>query len=126
MNELLENLVKLQALEFGDIKDKNANATIEKLRSQIPAPILGHYERLVNRGKRGVAMVRDQVCTGCHMRLPMGVIMSLMHGKDIQLCDTCGRYLYLAPAAAAPPPELAPPAKPARKARKSKRSLNAA
>lgn len=124
MNELLRNLVTLQGIEFGDIDDKNPEATIAKLRSTIPAQILGHYDRLAVRGKKGVALVRDQVCTGCHMRQPIAVIMTLMHGKDIQLCDSCGRYLYLPEPGDVQPAEPAPPPKPARKPRKTKRSLH--
>ena len=126
MNELLQNLVRLQSLEFGDVKVENAEASAAKLRGKIPQPILSHYDRLIARGKKGMAMVRDQVCTGCHMRLPMAVIMTLMHDRDIQLCDSCGRYLYLADPAA---PEAAEPAKapkPAKKARKRKASLHPA
>jgi hypothetical protein len=126
MNELLQNLVRLQSLEFGDVKVENAEASAAKLRAKIPQPILSHYDRLIARGKKGMAMVRDQVCTGCHMRLPMAVIMTLMHDRDIQLCDSCGRYLYLADPAA---PEAAEPAKapkPAKKARKRKASLHPA
>jgi hypothetical protein len=126
MNELLQNLVRLQSLEFGDVKVENAEASAAKLRAKIPQPILSHYDRLIARGKRGMAMVRDQVCTGCHMRLPMAVIMTLMHDRDIQLCDSCGRYLYLADPAA---PEAAEPAKapkPAKKPRKRKASLHPA
>lgn len=126
MNELLQNLVKLQELEFGEIKEKNADATIAKLRSKIPPQILGHFDRLVDRGKKGVAVVRDQVCTGCHLRLPIGVIMTLMHGEDIQLCDTCGRYLYLPEPGTSKALEPARPPKPAKKTRKPKRSLHAA
>jgi hypothetical protein len=126
MNELLQSLVLLQSLEFGGSKDKNAEKTIAELRGKIPVPILGHYDRLVVRGKKGVAMVRDQVCTGCHMRLPMAVIMTLMHGHDVQLCDTCGRYLYLSSPAETKAPEPVASPKPAKKTRKPKRSLHAA
>lgn len=95
MNDVLQNLLKLQALEFDQTHDKKAQSQITELRALIPQPILGHYERLAVRGKKGVAVVRNQVCTGCHMRLPIGTINTLMQGADIQLCDTCGRYLYL-------------------------------
>jgi predicted nucleic acid-binding Zn-ribbon protein len=119
MNELLRNLVRLQSLDFGEVKEKNAEAVKAELRAKIPAQILAHYDRLVVRGKKGVALVRDQVCTGCHMRLPIGVITTLMHGRDIQLCDTCGRYLFLPdPATVEPVPPPSP--KPARKPRKAK------
>jgi predicted nucleic acid-binding Zn-ribbon protein len=126
MNELLARLLKLQSIQFGEIKEKNSEAAIAKLRGEIPPPILGHYDRLVARGKKGVAMVRDQVCAGCHMRLTMGVIMNLRHGTDVQLCDSCGRYLCLSDASAVPTSEPELTAKPAKKPRKSKRALNPA
>ena len=123
MNELFQNLVKLQSLEFSDDRDAQAEATMAALRALIPAQILGHYDRLVARGKKGVAALRGQVCTGCHMQVPLGVVMTLRHGQDIQLCENCGRYLYL-PAENETEnvgPAAAP--KPARKPRKPKKSL---
>ena len=94
-----------------------------ELRAKIPSQILGHYDRLVARGKKGVAALRGQVCSACHMQVPLGVVMNLRHAQDIQLCENCGRYLYLPPEgeAEAAAPAAAP--KPARKTRKSKKSL---
>ena|SRR5579859_964052 len=126
LNELLQNLIKLQSLEFSEVEDKGTEAAMAELRAKIPSQILSHYDRLVAKGKKGITMVRDQVCTGCHMRVPIGGIMSLKHGEDIQLCESCGRYLYLPPAAEAAPAKSAEPTanpKPARKPRKSKKSL---
>jgi predicted nucleic acid-binding Zn-ribbon protein len=118
MNATIQNLLKLQTIEFGD--EKGSEKQIADLRASIPEPILGHYDRLRARDKKGVAVVRNQVCSGCHMKLPIGVITILMQDRDIQLCDSCGRYLYLEPqtATAAPPP----PAKPAKK-RKAKAAV---
>jgi len=95
MNNVLQNLLKLQALEFGETSGKNIAAQIAELRGTIPQPVLGHYDRLRVRDKKGVAIVRNQSCTGCHMHVPIGLITVLMRGEDIQLCETCGRYLYL-------------------------------
>ncbi len=120
MNELLQNLIKLQSLEFGEIKEKNSDATIAELRGKIPAQILAHYDRLLARGKKGVAAVRNQVCTGCHMRVPIGVVTTLMHDADIQLCESCGRYLYLSDSTGPATPEKTPKPKPTRKARTPK------
>ena len=120
MNELLQNLIKLQSLEFGEIKEKNAEATIAELRGKIPPQILAHYDRLVAKGKKGVAAVRNQVCTGCHMRVPIGVVTTLMHDTDIQICESCGRYLYLSDSTKPAAPEGAAKPKPARKARNPK------
>ena len=107
MKELINHLLKLQSLEFDEQVDPDMEKQIAELRAKIPAPILGHYDRLVSRGKKGVALIRNQVCTGCHMQVPRGVVLTLMHGEDVQLCENCGRYLYLSeqpefPALAAP------------------------
>jgi predicted nucleic acid-binding Zn-ribbon protein len=98
IKELIDNLLKLQALQFDETADADLGNRIEKLRAKIPAQVLGHYDRLAARGKKGVAAVRNQVCTGCHVQVPLGVTVTLMHGDDIQICENCGRYLYLAPA----------------------------
>ena len=95
MNSVLQDLLKLQALDFAEPTDKKSEAQAAALRGKIPQPIIGHYERLRVRGKKGVAVVRNQVCTGCHMHVPIGQINVLMRGEDVQLCESCGRYLYL-------------------------------
>src|SRR5579883_3546172 len=106
MTDVITDLLKLQAFDFDETTDLT-EAQRDQLRNSIPQPILAHYDRLVARGKKGVAVIRNQVCTGCHMRLPIGTINTLMQNQDIQLCDTCGRYLYLAPEPA-PAAEAAP------------------
>jgi predicted nucleic acid-binding Zn-ribbon protein len=118
MNATIQNLLKLQSIEFGD--EKGSEKQIADLRAGIPEPILGHYDRLRARDKKGVAVVRNQVCNGCHMKLPIGVITILMQDRDIQLCDSCGRYLYLELQTEAATP--VPPPKPARK-RKAKAAV---
>jgi predicted nucleic acid-binding Zn-ribbon protein len=108
MKELIENLLKLQALELDETAAGDREARIAEMRAKIPAQILGHYDRLVARGKKGVAAVRNQVCTGCHMQVPRATILTLMHGDDIQLCECCGRYLYLSEPAESAQPATAP------------------
>jgi predicted nucleic acid-binding Zn-ribbon protein len=103
MKQLSANLLKLQELEFDDASDRNVQTGILALRKKIPQPILDHYDRLTARGKKGVAVVRHQVCTGCHMRIPLGAILTLMHEEDIQTCENCGRYLVLPPEAGKSP-----------------------
>ena len=113
MNIILQNLMKLQALEFGEVAAKNVEAQGAELRGKIPPPITAHYDRLRVRGKKGIVFVRHQVCTGCHMHVPIGQITVLMRDEDVQLCENCGRYLCLpdpAEAEAAAPVEAAKPA----------------
>ena len=124
MNELLQNLIKLQAIEFEETTEKLAGATVEALRGKIPPQILGHYDRLVAQGKKGVTAIRGQVCSSCHIRVPIGAITTLKRGEDIQLCENCGRYLYLLDTVEAEAPPPAAPVKRAKKARAAKRGLH--
>jgi len=124
MNELLQNLVKLQAIEFEETTEKIVGASIAELRGKIPAQILGHYDRLVARGKKGVTAIRGENCSSCHIRVPIGAIMTLKRGEDIQLCENCGRYLFLPDTAEAATPPSAAPVKRAKKARATKRELH--
>ena len=123
MKALLQNLIQLQSLESGGVKNKNVEASLAELRAKIPSQILAHYDRLVARKKKGVAAVRGQVCSGCHMQVPLGVVMTLRHGQDIQLCGNCGRYLYLPPTVKTETAEPAVSPKPKKKTRKPKKSL---
>ncbi|HTV61575.1 MAG TPA: C4-type zinc ribbon domain-containing protein [Verrucomicrobiae bacterium] len=95
MKELLKILLELQSIEFSETQPHNTEARLADLRAKVPPQILGHYDRLVARGKKGVAAVRHQTCTACHMSVPLGTVMTLRHGDDVQLCGNCGRYLYL-------------------------------
>ena len=65
------------------------------LRDKVPLQVLGHFNRLIERGQTGVALVRHGVCTGCHLRVSSGTVASLVNPKDLYLCDNCGRYLLL-------------------------------
>jgi len=102
MNAVIQTLLKIQALEFSEVPDSNSPAKIQELRTQVPTQILAHYDRLRIRGKKGVALVRNKSCTGCHMQQPIGIITVLMRNEDIQLCDSCGRYLFLSAEAETP------------------------
>jgi predicted nucleic acid-binding Zn-ribbon protein len=126
MNELLQNLIKLQAIEFEETAKKSASAILAELRGKIPPQILGHYDRLVAQGKKGVTAIRGDVCSSCHIRVPIGIITTLKRGEDIQLCENCGRYLFLPDTAEVETPPPAAPAKRGRKPRGTKRNANPA
>lgn len=92
----MEHLLALQRLQFGTRPRMVASEVeIGKLREKVPAQILAHYERLVLRGKKGVAIVRGGACGECHLRIPGGKLADLAYTNKIHLCDNCGRYLYL-------------------------------
>lgn len=125
VNELLQNLLKLQAFEFGETEAPELEKRIAELRAAIPLPILGHYDRLRARDKKGVTAVRNQVCTGCHVQVPRAVVINLMHAQDIQVCANCGRYLYLPEPEKTEPSPKQPAGKRAAKPRKPREVAHA-
>jgi len=113
MQLILENLLKLQLLQLGQNQKRAARSKIKDLRAQIPEAMLLHHDRLAAREKQGLVEVRNQSCSGCHMRVPIGTLLALVAGDTVVACDSCGRYLYLSPAASEeilhPAPIISPP-----------------
>lgn len=109
MKNAIEILYCLQQLELGgESKSPQIAEEISKLRKQVPSQIMGHYDRLRARDKKGVAIVRNSVCTECHMKLASGINAELIRAEDILICDSCGRYLLAARETAATTAETAP------------------
>ncbi len=97
MRNIMDRLLAMQQIQFtAGAKSGAVVVELEKLRAEIPAPILAHFDRLGARGKKGVALVRNGVCSGCHLRITAGKLVSLSaHPGEIHLCDNCDRYLHL-------------------------------
>ena len=95
MQAILKNLLRLQSLQFGQRSSSGAESQMKLVRAQIPAGMLAHYDRFAARRKHAVAIVQNQVCTGCHMQVPVGQLAALMHRNQVEICGSCGRYLYL-------------------------------
>jgi len=113
MKQMIQVMLDLQKLQLQAIAlSLEDEAEILKLREKVPAPILAHFDRLIARGKKGVARAVHGVCTECHLQISSGTKASLAYTDEVHICDNCGRYLYL------PDSELLPviEAPPARKA----------
>lgn len=96
MRKIMDQLLALQNLEFnGRAQAATSQPEAKRLREQVPTPILAHYDRLIARGKKAVAMARNGVCSECHLSITGGKLHDLTAAKNIQMCDNCGRYLYL-------------------------------
>jgi predicted nucleic acid-binding Zn-ribbon protein len=125
MNDIIKILLQLQTLEINGKATPGHEKQAAELRAKVPPPILAHYDRLVARGKKGVALIRNQSsCSACHISVPRNVVLTLMHNADVQLCESCGRYLYLPEPTASPEPVAAP--KKISKPRKPKAQLQPA
>lgn len=96
MNTSIRKLIELQSLEFEELISEESDNRIEELRGKIPKPLLARYDSLCDQGKKAVAPLRGQVCGGCHITVPLGVMLDLAADRGgIPLCNNCGRFLYL-------------------------------
>ncbi|MFZ5493707.1 MAG: hypothetical protein ACOZE5_00030 [Verrucomicrobiota bacterium] len=96
MRTAIEQLFALQKLLLpANPSAPPPRAEIAALRKLVPPPILGHFDRMVSQGRHGVALVRHGVCGECHIRVPVGTLVSLIKPRDAYLCEVCGCYLML-------------------------------
>jgi predicted nucleic acid-binding Zn-ribbon protein len=96
MRNMMARLLALQKLELDSGgRTAAAKAEAEVLRREIPPLLLSHYDRFAQRGKKGVALARNGVCSECHIRMPVGKLAALSTSDEVHRCDNCGRYLYL-------------------------------
>jgi len=96
MKNIMENLFALQTLQLQAAKShRNRPGAIAAVRKTIPVSVLRHYDRLVAHGKKAVAVVRNGVCTECHIGIAIGALADLAHEGGTQVCGNCGRYLFL-------------------------------
>jgi predicted nucleic acid-binding Zn-ribbon protein len=96
MLKIMEHMLALQNFQLNaHLQSPAVLAEVEQRRAAVPPPILAHFDRLLARGKKAVAVIRDGVCTECHLRVTTGKLANLSANNDIWLCDNCGRYLYL-------------------------------
>ena len=112
MKGILQNLYRLQTLD--STGRPGSPSEIALLRAAIPEGMLTVYDRARARGRKGIALVRNHVCTNCRMQVPIAVTASLRAGM-IQACGNCGLYLCL------PEPDEQPVAAPAKAAAPARR-----
>lgn len=56
---------------------------------------LATYEKLRRRkGGRGVAPLKEGICQGCGVTLPLSVTQRARHSPELTFCPICGRILY--------------------------------
>lgn len=68
---------------------------IAALRAQVDRLLLGHFDRQLAQRRKGVSLVRHGVCGECHLRLPVGTLINLIHSTDAHVCEMCGCFLLL-------------------------------
>jgi hypothetical protein len=93
---IMESLLALQRIKLQNRRLlPEQESECERLRANVPAAVLEKFDRLVSRGRKAVAIVRNGVCSECHLLLPLGSRAGLACMNEIHVCDNCGRYLSL-------------------------------
>lgn len=66
----------------------------EGLVTRMGSRLVGRYERIKNgRDGQAVAVINDEVCSGCHTTLPPQFAVEIRKGGEILICESCGRIL---------------------------------
>lgn len=88
-DRLRKEQADLQA-ELADLRGKRGN-----LRGSIADEDLATYEDLrQEKGGRGVALLKGEICQGCGVALPTSLTQQAHHSSDLTFCAICGRILY--------------------------------
>lgn len=109
--KLLEDVERAEkALAAVDEKRKEEREALEAQRDQhaehIEPTAMASFMRVAQKhdGEAMATVTRahpkreEYVCEGCNMRLSLEIVSALQSRDEIQLCQTCGRILYLASA----------------------------
>lgn len=89
---LAEKEVRLKR-ELEDLK-----SDYERLESAVDPTIREKYTRLRrSKGASSLVGINHGVCGGCHVKLPMQVVLSCQAQQELVVCPNCGRILYFTP-----------------------------
>jgi len=63
----------------------------------LPKNLAEQYGRLRGGKRTGAAVVpiRNEQCTGCHMKLSQNIINEVRRGQKLMSCENCSRIVYL-------------------------------
>jgi mannitol/fructose-specific phosphotransferase system IIA component (Ntr-type) len=103
MNNILNQLIQLQELNFAREEQKASNprmplAQLEKsiaeIHAQLPPDIAERYDRLQQRYPLAVIPLAHGNCSRCGLAVPPAVVNATKAGDQLQNCPHCGRFLY--------------------------------
>jgi len=66
----------------------------EKILKTISSDILPIYKQVINRNGKALALVENEVCTGCNMNIPPQLYIQVLAQNKIHQCPNCKKILY--------------------------------
>jgi hypothetical protein len=83
-----------------DARDVELTSEIDRLRMLraevgpgIGPDLLKHYERIANRRRPAVILVKEERCGGCRVGIPPQTFIEIIRGETIVTCGNCTRIL---------------------------------
>jgi mannitol/fructose-specific phosphotransferase system IIA component (Ntr-type) len=108
MNKYINMLLQIQELEI-ILKEKHIltetqeqkdsvlrelRQDIQGLKQNIPFDIMSFFDRVFSKHGLAVCPMINSVCTGCSMKLPIGIANNILSSQNCVACPNCGRYLF--------------------------------
>ena len=99
--EAAKNLAKENVAEL-DKREEVLKRDLERLIAErtelskgIDPPTLSRYERLLKyKGENSIVGVDRGICAGCHVALPVQIMISCQAQREVVNCSNCGRIVY--------------------------------
>ncbi|MDR0601329.1 MAG: C4-type zinc ribbon domain-containing protein [Treponema sp.] len=86
----IQTLIAEKKKEAGELGDEEKNLTPD-----LDPEVLFKFERIIrNKGGKGIVAIRNGVCMGCHMILPVQFANDVRLGEEIVFCPYCSRILF--------------------------------
>lgn len=74
---------------------ENINEQKKELIKNIDDDLFKRYETIKEKKSKPIALVKNDICSGCHMDIPLYIISKLKKNDEIINCDNCGRIILL-------------------------------
>ncbi len=83
-----------------DARDVELTSEIDRLRTLrsevgpgVGRELLNHYERILNRRRPAVILVKEERCGGCRVGIPPQTFIEIIRSETIVTCGNCTRIL---------------------------------
>ncbi len=84
--------------ELQDVIEERKSLEQKRLEAEksVDTEILNQYLKIKQRRKTGPVVVplRDEVCSGCYMKIQPQIVNEIMANEKVHTCRHCGRILY--------------------------------
>jgi len=83
-------------LQIEELKIVHEPKIVEKnkILERISTEVLPIYEKISNKNGQALALVVNELCTGCNMNIPPQLYNHILTETEIHQCPSCKRILY--------------------------------